>query len=432
MGDNKTCTITNDDIAPTLTVIKYLVPTDDAGLFDLIIYDGSTPVASIADQGHMGQLGPVDLYVGTFIVGESAGTATSLGDYDAVLGGDCAADGSVSLALDEDKVCTITNTRRIQIDIVKTFNGLVDELEDAAFAIYQGPDGFGGTALAADSTLGATGGYLDFGGIMLPASGTYTLCEEGLPVGWTSADWYIDDGDTPGIIDAADTSVTPYNPHAPSEDLGYRCVDFGAGPGTVEPFVEMLPGETLSLLIDNRAPQGDARTPGYWSNWSSCSNGNQFAKATQEYLDGVDMRHYTVDEILPQTIGILNLNGDGDGNPYNGSNTANCEDAVAILQSRDIEETKGKKPLNRANDAAYKLARSLLAYLANQVAGAYDCQAAADAADDGQALLERIGFDGSGAYLDSKTVKQQGTELDQSDALMYHGILDGYNNNMCM
>ena len=51
--------------------------------------------------------------VGAHTVGEMASAGTRSADYNRVISGDCAANGTVRLALDEKKTCTITNTRRV-------------------------------------------------------------------------------------------------------------------------------------------------------------------------------------------------------------------------------------------------------------------------------------------------------------------------------
>jgi uncharacterized repeat protein (TIGR01451 family) len=104
-GGTATCTITNDDIAPKLTVIKYLVPSTDPGKFNLLI-DG---VVKASNVGHNGTTGAVATNAGLRTVSETAGTGTSLGNYLATIGGDCAADGTITLAVGDEKTCTITN-----------------------------------------------------------------------------------------------------------------------------------------------------------------------------------------------------------------------------------------------------------------------------------------------------------------------------------
>src|SRR5439155_16665821 len=45
-------------------------------------------------------------------VSEALATGTSLSNYDVVIGGNCAADGTVTLQAGDSKLCTITNTRK--------------------------------------------------------------------------------------------------------------------------------------------------------------------------------------------------------------------------------------------------------------------------------------------------------------------------------
>src|SRR5206468_1747565 len=57
--------------------------------------------------------------IGSHTVSETAGTGTDLGNYTSVIGGDCAANGTVSLAAGDNKVCTITNTRKPTLKVNK-------------------------------------------------------------------------------------------------------------------------------------------------------------------------------------------------------------------------------------------------------------------------------------------------------------------------
>jgi hypothetical protein len=89
-----------------LTVFKILEHPDPRHLrlFNLKI-DGVTVRANV----NSGSTGPQVVSPGNHTVSEAGGTGTSLGDFHTVIGGDCAADGTVSLALGESKTCTITN-----------------------------------------------------------------------------------------------------------------------------------------------------------------------------------------------------------------------------------------------------------------------------------------------------------------------------------
>ncbi|MDO8552465.1 MAG: hypothetical protein Q7S01_02950 [bacterium] len=101
-GENKTCTITNNDIAatttpPTLTVNKVVI-NDDGGTatttdFTLFI-DNATTTSGVASTTS----------VGAHVVSEGAHSG-----YAATIGGDCDASGNITLASGENKTCTITN-----------------------------------------------------------------------------------------------------------------------------------------------------------------------------------------------------------------------------------------------------------------------------------------------------------------------------------
>ena len=96
-GDDATCTITNNDIAPRLTVTKVMV-NDNNGTkmisdFSLFI-NGMSVTSGIASTTS----------VGLYTVSE-----TSDSGYTSAITGNCAADGTITLALGDVKICTITN-----------------------------------------------------------------------------------------------------------------------------------------------------------------------------------------------------------------------------------------------------------------------------------------------------------------------------------
>jgi hypothetical protein len=94
-------TITNDDISPTITVVKTIV-NDNGGLitdpnaFGLKV-DGGAVLHNVTN----------DFDAGAHTVSEDGLAGYAAGSW----GGDCAADGTITLALDQDAVCTITNER---------------------------------------------------------------------------------------------------------------------------------------------------------------------------------------------------------------------------------------------------------------------------------------------------------------------------------
>jgi len=107
VGDDKACTITNDDIAAKLTVTKIVV-TDNGGtavVSDFPLFVDSTSVSSGVQN--------------SFNAGSHTVSETGQSGYSATIGGDCAADGSITLAVGDEKACTITNDDEAATLIVK-------------------------------------------------------------------------------------------------------------------------------------------------------------------------------------------------------------------------------------------------------------------------------------------------------------------------
>jgi hypothetical protein len=311
---------------------------------------------------------------------------------------ECTFDVAYPAAAGATFVCDFENTEMGRVTVLKLTNGVVNPEKDWTFALYDGPDGFGGTALATSSTLGDFDGVLEFDQLDLDPYAVYTVCELQVAAGWTS-EWMVDtDGD--GI---ADTIVIPYNPNEdddPPEDLGNRCFDFGAGTG-----YPIEPGMTLAFEVDNTFPGGEPRTPGYWKNWNTCTDGNQ--AQTAAHNGGIDEGWYLLDDVLNDP-----------GVSWGDFTILTCEEGVSILDQRDLDT--GRK---MASDAAYTLAMHLLAAQLNFGAGAEACTEALDAALAAENLLVSIGFDGTGKYLRPKDAEYQ-------TALSLAWTLDEYNNGL--
>jgi hypothetical protein len=218
--------------------------------------------------------------------------------------------------------------------------------------------------------------------------GTYQFCETNMLPGWHST------------LSDDPSSFVP-NGNDPNADNSVICV----------PFV-LDAGETQTFNVDNTPPPGgDARTIGFWKNWSSCDgNGKQ-------------------DDILDETLASMGSILIGDLTVLASDPNA-CKILVDLLDKRDYKAANllkdGKK---LASDPAFNFASQYIAYLLNIEAGAGTCAAATNAATSGQAILDAINFDGSssvgpGNKTHDNISKTQATQLNT-----YAGILDQYNNN---
>jgi hypothetical protein len=111
---NVVCTITNTRKTGTLKVVKDLSPADDPGKFNLLI-DSVVQASGVGDGG---ATPVVTVNTGVHSFGESAGTGTDLDDYTSTAacvdgtGPVNTSGGSVTVAHNQNVVCTITNTRK--------------------------------------------------------------------------------------------------------------------------------------------------------------------------------------------------------------------------------------------------------------------------------------------------------------------------------
>ena len=154
---------------------------------------------------------------------------------------------------------------------------------------------------------------------------------------------------------------------------------------------------------------GSALTIGYWKNWSSCTRGRQYIKATQE-----GMLDKTLDYYLSGVNGNPPIYPIGD---ITGTPPLTCAQAVSLLNKSPINSTK-----KAASDPAYSLAAQFLAARLNYASGATQCPAATTAIASAQTLLDNINFTGTGNY---KNMSAANKALANSLA----ATLDSYNNN---
>ena len=279
---------------------------------------------------------------------------------------------AIGLDPGETVTCTFNNTKRGEAEVFKTTNGVCTI--PWTFTL-NGPE-----VNVTDTTNASC--HVDFDGAQLIPGENYTICELGLPVGWTT-NWSIGGAQITPTVDPT---------------TGNHCYNFSVDAG-----------EKVTFTIDNvQPPGGEPRTPGYWKNWNNCTKGNQAATAYRN--GGPGEGFWLVEDVLDlgdMYIGNLSIDG--------------CETAVSILDRRDA--VSGKK---RASDAAYMLAGNLLAARLNYGAGACTHPDVTDTMDQADDLLSSIDFDGTGKYLGPP--KGKSGNGDRASAISWAGILDDYNN----
>jgi hypothetical protein len=296
--------------------------------------------------------------------GDSTGSAVPVGP-----GGSASATFRVDAG--ETVICTFTNTKRGLVRVVKTV-GRATPIpgQSFPFGLRQGASTTNaGTILETASATAANAGLIDFATTLIPTA-TYALCEAIMP-GWMT------------------TLGPPFHVvYNPSGDNSTVCTDF-----------TVAPGETKIFAIDNKPPPGGlARTIGFWKNWASCaaSQGKQ-KPVLDQTLAAADPGGIV--------IGALTLH------------SGDCMKAVRLLDKSTVHT--GKK---MASDPAFGLAAQLLAANLNLAAGAGSCPAAVTAANDSQALLQSIRFNGITHDKLSAAQSSQATALART--------LDRYNNNL--
>ncbi|MGH3080487.1 MAG: prealbumin-like fold domain-containing protein, partial [Gaiellaceae bacterium] len=125
-GATVTCTFTNTK-KPQLTVVKKIVGgngTTDA--FDLKV-DGATKLDDATSTAAAGtSSGAFSVSAGTHTVSETLGdgsTPVNPSDWVVSFSGDCDAAGQVTVQNDQSKTCTITNSKRPKLKVVKEIEG---------------------------------------------------------------------------------------------------------------------------------------------------------------------------------------------------------------------------------------------------------------------------------------------------------------------
>lgn len=179
-GGSATCVITNNDIAPTLTVTK-IVQNNDGGTLavgDFPLFVNSNPVTSGVTS--------------TYAAGAYTVSETNQSGYVGTFGGDCNASGTVTLAVGEVKSCTLTN----------------DDVSPGLTVVKQVVNDNGGTAQVSDFTLYVGTTTATSGQTMTLPAGTYTVSESGGPSGYTAS--FSGDCDANGNVTLAVGATSTY------------------------------------------------------------------------------------------------------------------------------------------------------------------------------------------------------------------------------
>ena len=225
VGETKTCTITNHQL-PKLTVTKIVV-NDSGGV-------GTTTDFALFVNGATTTSGVQNSYVaGTTTVSEGAHAG-----YASMIGGDCAADGSVMLSIGDVKICTVTNDDIAQAST--TGHLIVDKVTQPS-----------GSSVEFDIMATGTGAIMGGGsGMVTDATstnyevtpGTYSVTEA------TSSEWMIVSNTCTDIVVAAGETetCTITNAKLPTLIVTKMIVNNDGGTGTTTDFTLMIDGATTT------------------------------------------------------------------------------------------------------------------------------------------------------------------------------------------
>jgi len=180
-GQSVTCEVTNDDIQPKLKVVKVVKngTYGNKNVSDFNLYVSGTSVTSGDTNG---------FNAGNYTVSED-----NLAGYTAVITGDCASDGKVTLTAGDNKTCKITNTSTHGKIIIKK---VVEPNTDSTTFKFTGD---------VEGTIGHNG---EISKIVIP--GTYSVSET-VPEGWNLRDLTCEDPTQDSAQDSTDKNKVNIN-----------------------------------------------------------------------------------------------------------------------------------------------------------------------------------------------------------------------------
>lgn len=242
-GGITTCTITNNDIQPILTVTKVVV-NDNGGtkqVSDFPLFVDATPVTSGVQNG---------FNAGAYTVSE-----TQASGYTSTVTGDCSSNGSVTLAIGDTKSCTITNN-----DVAPTLTLVKTVINNN-----------GGNNVVSDFTLKIDSTTVTSGVPIAVNAGTHTASEISLP-GYTPSAWG-GDCDTNGSVtlnpgDAKTCTITN-DDVAPTITLTKQVTNDNGGTAGVNDFgltvggSSVTSGQVVSASANTPVDLNETGAPGY-------------------------------------------------------------------------------------------------------------------------------------------------------------------------
>ena len=395
-GETVTCTYTNTKRG-SIVIVKDAVPNHAQDFSFTSDITGNTAFDLDDDGDNANTLSNTktitNVIAGTYTVTEAATSGWDLTNITCVdattnsSGVTSTGVATINLAAGETVTCTYTNTQRASLTLNKVENGGLPLSRAWKFELWTGRSTTqNGTFVASASAVVSTG-IVTFSGTFTP--GTYQLCEVEMPVGYNN-----------NI-----SGFTPLGAVAEGGDNSTECIDItlvsGAnGPGGIT-------GVPDPINNINNPPSGDARTIGYWKNWSECSGGNQYNKALARNELNTTLNFYLPTGLQNSIYPFGDIAG-----------PLTCTQAVRLLGKSDMNS--GKK---QASDPAYNLAAQLLAAKLN-LAATGACADAVTAINAAQALLAAIDFTGTGTYKN----KMSPAQVTQANTLAR--TLDDFNNNL--
>ncbi|WP_206447925.1 LPXTG cell wall anchor domain-containing protein [Agrococcus sp. KRD186] len=323
-GQTTVCTITNDDIGPTLTLVKTVVNDnggDEPATAWTLAVQGPTPFFGTTGDASVTAV-PVD--AGTYDLVEMGPSGYSAGDWVCVGGSQDGA--SVAIAPGQAVTCTIEND-----DIAPTIT-LVKEVTNDD----------GGTAAVTDWTLHAdstddsvsgVSGSDDVTGQTVDA-GTFTLSESDGPAGYIPGDWSC----TVGALDGGQLTLTPgqsttctiVNDDQPGELTLIKLVENDAGGTSVDTEWTLTAESELATVsgvtgdgtvTDASVPAGDyalseadgpgGYTPTVWV----CEGGPVTADGVVTVANGADVTCTITNQDIAPLLTLIKtvVNDDGGG-----------------------------------------------------------------------------------------------------------------------